>query len=428
MALEHRLTTAGLGRADRDGGDALRPIRGARLLDRHRLARRGDAEAGLSHLLEHLLFKGSARIRLAGDRPDLRRDGRRAERRHGQGDDLGLRAGDRPARARGLRCDGRHGVPAGAERRRLRTGGDPRGDRDVRGRSPGEGVRRARRGGVRRAPARPRDHRPRAGDRGHAGRRDRALSRLPLRAREHRDRRRGRDRSRQLRRAGRRAVPASGDAAGGPSDGAPPRGRGAPPVRAQGHRAVPRVPRWRRALPPRRSPLCAARAGHDLRRHVIIAAVPGGPRAPRPGLRGLLVHQRVPRLRSGRPVRRHPSREPRRGDGRRRNRARPAARGAGHRGRARARQGEPQGPRRARARVHRRPDEPARLRDPRRRAAALARRGGGADRRGRLDDLARPRGGAVGPRAALRARASAPTRRSSSRRWRDPPALGRGRG
>ena len=44
----------------------------------------------------------------------------------------------------------------------------------------------------------------------------------------------------------------------------------------------------------------------------------------------------------------------------------PHARGAGHRGRARARQGEPQGTRRAGARVDRRADEPARLGDPRR--------------------------------------------------------------
>ncbi len=50
-------------------------------------------------------------------------------------------------------------------RHRLRARGDPRGDRDVRGRSPGEGLRRPRRGGVRRAPARPGDHRPRRGRR-----------------------------------------------------------------------------------------------------------------------------------------------------------------------------------------------------------------------------------------------------------------------
>ena len=56
-----------------------------------------DDQAGLSHLLEHLLFKGTGEIRLAGDRPDLRRDGRGAQCGHRQGDDLGLRTGDRPA-------------------------------------------------------------------------------------------------------------------------------------------------------------------------------------------------------------------------------------------------------------------------------------------------------------------------------------------
>ena len=51
----------GLRRADRDGGDALRPVRLARVLDRHRLARESEVQAGLSHLLEHLLFKGTAK-------------------------------------------------------------------------------------------------------------------------------------------------------------------------------------------------------------------------------------------------------------------------------------------------------------------------------------------------------------------------------
>ena len=45
-----------------------------------------DAQAGLSHLLEHLLFRGTDALRLGGDRPDLRRDGRRAQRRHRQGE------------------------------------------------------------------------------------------------------------------------------------------------------------------------------------------------------------------------------------------------------------------------------------------------------------------------------------------------------
>ena len=158
-----------------------------------------DAEAGLSPPDRASAVQGDREVRVARDRPDLRRDGRRAQRRHRQGDDVGLRPGDRRAPARCVRRDGRHGVPPGAERRRVRARRDPRGDRDVRGRSPGEGVRRARRGGVRRAPAGPRDHRPRSGDRRDPCRRDRALSRRALRAGEHRDRGGRRDRPRRAR-------------------------------------------------------------------------------------------------------------------------------------------------------------------------------------------------------------------------------------
>ena len=82
-------------------------------------------------------------------------------------------------------------------------------------------------------------------------------------------------------------------------------------VRAQGHRAVPRLPRRAGALAPRRAPLRAARAGHDLRRHLVVAAVSGDPRAPRARVRGLLVHQRLPRHRPGRPVPGYAARQPR---------------------------------------------------------------------------------------------------------------------
>ena len=64
-----------------------------------------------------------------------------------------------------------------------------------------------------------------------------------------------------------------------------------------------------------------------------------------------------------------------------RSRARAHARGARHGGRARAGQGEPQGSGRARARVDRCADEPARVGDPRGHAAAVARRDRRADRR-----------------------------------------------
>ena len=126
------------------------------------------------------------------------------------------------------------------------------------------------------------------------------LPRQPLRTRQHRDRGRGRDRARGVRGAG----PGPGAGASRPRGPARPGGPRAvaahPAVRAQGHRAVPRLPRRTRALAPRRSPLRAARARHDLRRYVLLATVPGGPRAARPGLRGVLVHQRLPGHRSGR--------------------------------------------------------------------------------------------------------------------------------
>ena len=70
-----------------------------------------------------------------------------------------------------------------------------------------------------------------------------------------------------------------------------------------------------RDLAPRRPPVRAARARHDLRRHVVVAAVPGGPRAARPRVRGVLVHERLPGHRPGRPVPRHPAGQPGRGAG-----------------------------------------------------------------------------------------------------------------
>ena len=83
---EHRITDARLGRAGRHGGHALRALRGARLLDRHRLARRDRGRGrALAPARAHAVPRHRA-LRLAGDRPALRRDGRRAQRRHRQGD------------------------------------------------------------------------------------------------------------------------------------------------------------------------------------------------------------------------------------------------------------------------------------------------------------------------------------------------------
>ena len=72
---------------------------------------------------------------------------------------------------------------------------------------------------------------------------------------------------------------------------------------------------------------------------------PGRPRGARPGLQRLLVRRPVRRHGPGRPVRRHAPGQPRRGDEGRRGRARPLPRGARHRGGARACARERQGAR-----------------------------------------------------------------------------------
>ena len=63
--------------------------------------------------------------------------------------------------------------------------------------------------------------------------------------------------------------------------------------------------------PRRRAPLRPAGARRRARRHVLLAALPGGPRAPRPGLLGLLLLQPVRPHRRGRPLCRHAPGEPR---------------------------------------------------------------------------------------------------------------------
>ena len=90
---------------------------------------------------------------------------------------------------------------------------------------------------------------------------------------------------------------------------------------AQGHRAGPRLPRRARAAAPRRPPLRAAGARRHLRRAVLLAAVPGRARGARARLLRLLVHRPVHRHGRDRPLRRHAARQPRRGDGDRRRRS-----------------------------------------------------------------------------------------------------------
>ena len=94
----------------------------------------------------------------------------------------------------------------------------------------------------------------------------------------------------------------------------------------------------------RRPPLRAARARHDPRRLHLVAALPGGAREARPGLRRLLLREPVRATRG-----RWPSTSARgpttwRGDGRDRHGAATAARGRRQRGGARARAREREGP------------------------------------------------------------------------------------
>ena len=169
----------------------------------------------------------------------------------------------------------------------------------------------------------------RAGDR-HAPRSSAAATReqlrgLPRRAlppREHRDRgRRARSTTtRSWRMAARRRIARRARAAGAQPARASGARRAAAAARAsarrvrflrEGHRAVPRLPRRRRAGARRRAPLRAARARRRARRDLLLAAVPGGARAPRAGLLGVLLLEPVRAHGRGRAVRGHAPGEPR---------------------------------------------------------------------------------------------------------------------
>ena len=226
----------------------------------------------------------------------------------------------------------------------------------------------------------------------HAGRRACARS---TRARyvpaQRRGRGRGLGRPRRARRAGRSAPAASASAARAPALPAR-RPTPQPPacassrkdteqyhvcLGAPGHRAR------------RRPPLRAARARQHPRRHVVLAAVPGGAREARPGLLGLLVPValRRHRARSACTSARARTTSPRRcawsADELERLREEPATAEE-----LAALQGERQGPRVLVAGVDDGAHEPARLLGAGRHAAAERRRGRRAHRRG---DARRPR-------------------------------------
>ena len=219
-----------------------------------------DGQAGLSHLLEHLLFRGSSRYGSLEIDQIFDAHGRRDQRRHGQGDDVVVLAGARRPPRAGDGRDGRHDLAPGPAGGRPRARGRARGDRHVRGRPAGQDLRHPRRGRLRRRPARAGDHRPPRGHPRHAGGRHRARSTALATGPTTSWWRGGLDRPRAAGRA-RARVAARRRAAGAT---ARPRRAGLPParaLRAQGHRAVPRVPGRAGDRPRRRAPLRPARAG-----------------------------------------------------------------------------------------------------------------------------------------------------------------------
>ena len=293
------------------------------------------AQAGVSHFLEHLLFKGTERYSAIEI----------SERFDGLGASVNAATGKETTHLHARFLDEHTEevfdllaemlLGADLPGSRLRARGRARGDRDVRGRAAGPRPRHPRRGGLRRAPARPPGTRRGRGDRLDPGPRDRRVSPSSLRRREtsssalratsttSRSSRwpsgwSPRARSRRRRRAA--AVHARRDA----------RLRfyekdteqyhicfGAP-----GHRSR------------RRAPLRARRARLDLRRLQLLAPLPRGAREARPRLRGRLLHRAVHRLRLGRRLRRHPRGQRRGGLRRHRRRARAPARRAGLRARS----------------------------------------------------------------------------------------------
>ena len=113
----------------------------ARLLDRRRLARRARRPRRRLALHRAPPVQGLAPLRRAGDRGDVRRDGRRAERRDLAREHRRLRARPRPPRRDGARGDDRHGLRALLRRGRPGARGRARGDRDVRGHAAGARAR-----------------------------------------------------------------------------------------------------------------------------------------------------------------------------------------------------------------------------------------------------------------------------------------------
>ncbi len=359
---EVRPVRAGQRRTGDLGARSERPVGRPRLLDRGRVARREGRPRRRLALHRAPAVQGLPVVRRAADRGDLRRDGGGAERRDVAGAHRRLLPRPRPARRDGARRHDGHGLRARVRGARPGARRRPRGDRDVRGHAAGARARPLLRGGLRPARARPAGDRDRRRDLDGQPPRDRRVSPLDVHGREHRRLRCGEHPARQARRAaaegragerGRaaraaRSPAARADAAAGS------------PLSAQGHRAVPRVPRRDRHLAFRPAPLRRIAPRLDPRRVGVVAPLPGDPREARDGVCGLQLRVAVHRHRADRDLRRHARGEPRRvhrdlrrADGGDRG-------GQAPQGRGRARTGEPEGADHALDGVDVEPDEPAR--------------------------------------------------------------------
>ncbi len=134
-------------------------------------------------------------------------------------------------------------------------------------------------------------------------------------------------------------------------------GRSPAALPGEGDRAVPHLLRRPRDRPRRRTPLRARRARRDLRRLDVLAPVPRDPREARPRLLGRLLHRAVRGRRHGRHVRRDPRGERLRGVRDHRPRAGPPARRGRQRRGADPGQGAREGPDGALDGVHRGPND-----------------------------------------------------------------------
>ncbi len=188
------------------------------------------------------------------------------------------------------------------------------------------------------------------------------------------------------------------------------------PLPAEGHRAVPRLPQRSGNLPPRRAPLRRVADGRDHRRLGVVAPLPGDPREARDGVLGLQLLVAVRRRGTDRRLRGNARGQSRRVPRDRRRGALGHRVGQRARRRARTREGEPQGPDPALARVDLGADDAAREVDDHGHAAPDARGDreasrGGHGERGRG---ARRRAPCAG--RGCRSPGSAPTRAASPRR------------